>query len=59
MSPLAVGEVVQWEGARGNTVVKPLPFLVFVDTNPAVKVGAIVEMDCVAEYPEEPSIRTS
>jgi hypothetical protein len=39
--------------------VKPLPFLVFVNTDPAVKVGAIVEMDCVSEYPEEPLIRTS
>jgi hypothetical protein len=59
LSPSAVGEVVQWEGARGNAVVEPLPFLVFVDTNPAVEVGAIVEMDCVSEYLEEPSIRTS
>jgi hypothetical protein len=39
--------------------VKPLPSLVFVDTDPAVKVGAIVEMDGVAENPKEPLVRTS
>jgi len=35
---------------------KPLPSCVFVDTNPTIEVGAIVEMDRVAEYPEEFSI---
>jgi hypothetical protein len=49
LSPSAVGEVVQWEGARGNAVVKPLPYCVFVDTDPTVEVGAIIEMDCVAK----------
>ena len=56
MSPSAVGEVVQWEGARGDAVVEPLPPCIFVDTNPTVEVGAIVQMDCVSEDPEEPSI---
>ena len=59
MSPLAVGEVVQWEGARGNAVVKPLPSCIFIDTDPTIEVGAIVEMDHVAEYPEESLIRDS
>jgi hypothetical protein len=58
MSPPTVGEVVQWEGARGDAVIKPLPFCIFGDTDPTVKVGAIVEMDCVAEDPEESSIRS-
>jgi hypothetical protein len=58
MSASTVGEVVQWEGARGDAVVKPLQFCVFGDTNPTVEVGTIVEMDHVTEYPEESSIRS-
>jgi hypothetical protein len=49
MSPSAVGEVVQWEGAGGNAVVKPLPSRVFIDTDPTIEVGSIVEMDRVAK----------
>ncbi len=58
MSLSATGEVVQWEGA-GDAVVKPLPSYVFVDANSTVKVGAIVEMDRIAEDPKESSIRCS
>ena len=53
MSPLTVGEVIQWEGARGDAVIKLLPFCIFIDTDPTINVGAIGEMDHVAEYPEE------
>ena len=56
VSPSAVGEVVQWEGARGDAVVEPLPLCVFIDADPTVEVGAIVQMDGVSEDPKEPSI---
>jgi hypothetical protein len=57
LSPSTVREVVQWEEARGNAVVKPLPFCVLGDTDSTVEVGSIVEMDRVAKDPEESSIR--
>ncbi len=54
MSPSAVGEVVQSQGARGNAVVKPLPFFNFSRTDPTIEVGSIIEMDGVPKDPEEP-----
>jgi hypothetical protein len=57
VSPSAVGEVVQWQGAGGNTVIEPLPLCILNSTNPTIKVGSIIEMDGIAKDPKELPIR--
>jgi hypothetical protein len=53
VSPSAVGEVVQWQGAGGDKVIEPLPLCILSGTNPTVKVGSIIEMDGIAKDPKE------
>jgi hypothetical protein len=48
IGPAAVGEIIQRQVAGSNPEVEPLPFGVFSNTNPAIKVGAIILMDGVA-----------
>jgi hypothetical protein len=57
VSPSAIGEVVQWQGAGGNMVREPLPLCILSGTNPTVEVGSIIEMDGIAKDPKEPPIR--
>jgi hypothetical protein len=59
VSPSAVGEVVQWQGASSNTIIKPLPLCTLGSTNPTVKVGSIIEMDGIAKDIKELPIRCS
>jgi hypothetical protein len=49
VSPSAVGEVVQWQGAGGNTVIEPLPLCILSSTDPTVEVDSIIEMDGIAK----------
>jgi hypothetical protein len=58
VSPAAIGEIVQWQGACGDAVVKLLPLCIFSGTNPTIKMGSIVEMDCIAKESEELPIRS-
>jgi hypothetical protein len=56
VSPSAIGEVVQWQGAGSNTVIELLPLCILSGTNPTIKVGSIIEMDGIAEDPKKPPI---
>jgi hypothetical protein len=53
VSPSAIGEVVQRQGAGGDTVIKPLPLCILSGTNPTIKVDSIIEMDGITEDPKE------
>ena len=57
--PATVGEVVQWQVAGCNPEVEPLPFGIFIVTNPAIKVGAIILMDGVTIDAAEPTVGVS
>jgi hypothetical protein len=59
VSPLAIEEVVQWQGAGGNMVIEPLPLCTLSGTNPTVKVDSIIEMDGIAKDPKKLLIRGS
>jgi hypothetical protein len=48
MCPAPIGEVIKRQAAGSNPEVELLPFCVFSNANPAVKVGAIILMDGVA-----------
>ncbi len=53
--PAAVGEVIQRQVAGSDPEVEPLPFGILGNTNPAIKVGAIILMDGVAIDAAEPT----
>jgi hypothetical protein len=51
VSPAAVGEVAQWQGAHGNVVVKPLPLCILSGTNPTIKMGSIDDEKTKSQHP--------
>ena len=57
--PATVGEVIQRQVASSNPEVEPLPFGVFSDANPTIKVGAIILMDGVTIDAAEPTVGVS
>jgi hypothetical protein len=57
--PATIGEVIQRQVANINPEVEPLPFGIFSDANPAIKVGAIILMDGITIEAAEPTVGVS